>query len=80
MPKTPHTAEIMAETEVVLKKFHAYVGELRSEGDVEGLTALACALAGNLSAYTIEVIRQRLQDGFRSEELLPKYAIEHKRK
>jgi len=49
------------------------VEKLFGERDLKGLYVLIEALAGNVSSFTAEIIRQRLEDGSIDVESLPKH-------
>ena len=66
--------EIMEETAAVRKRLRSYIMKLIRNGSINELATITEALADNVSAYTIEAIRQRFEDGFIGEDLLPKYA------
>ena len=54
-------------------KFYAYVAMLAANDDLNGLMGVIEALADNLSSFTTEVIRQRLEDGKIDVNSLPKH-------
>jgi len=65
--------EIREENVIFRAKFWSYVEKLFREGDWKGLNDVIEALAGNVSSFTTEIIRQRLEDGSIDVESLPKH-------
>jgi len=65
--------EIREENVLFRGKFYAYVAMLAANDDLNGLMDVIEAMAGNLSSFTIELIRQRLEDGKIDIDSLPKH-------
>ena len=65
--------EIREENVIFRAKFWSYVKKLSETNDIVGLLSVIEALAGNVSSFTTEIIRQRLEDGSIDVESLPKH-------